>query len=210
MQRTDGLHRVLTSATVYSLFQSLVGAPRLRSWLAEHFWQIRSGYKVVDIGCGPGDVLPYLPEGIEYIGFDPSEAYITLATSRFADRPGTTFLRGIAADFANDPRFREADVVLCNGVLHHLDDREVEGVLRFAHDILKPGGAFRCLEACFLEHQALLSRWIMGLDRGGNIRGEAAWRDLLRGCFDPFRTEVKTDLLRLPYVHILLEGIKPR
>jgi SAM-dependent methyltransferase len=210
VQRTEGARSILSSAEGYSLFQELAGATRLRRWLAEHFWKIAPGSKVVDIGCGPGVVLPFLPPEIEFVGFDPSARYIELANRRFASRPRTTFLCGVAADFLEDARFQEADVVLCNGVLHHLDDREASEVLRFARRVLKVGGAFRCLEACYLVHQGRISRWITGLDRGANIRYEQEWKTLMGGVFDPYITRITTNLIRLPYIHILLEGFKPK
>jgi SAM-dependent methyltransferase len=206
MQRTDGTRRILSSALGYSLFQELIGAAGLRRWLASNVWKISPGSKVVDFGCGPGDVLPFLPSDVEYVGFDPSAPYISQAERRFGARPRVTFLRGVAGDFADDPRFRDADVVLCNGVLHHLDDHEVSAVLAFARRSLKVGGAFRCVEPCYLIHQGRVSRWLMGLDRGAEIRFEEEWKALLGGVFDRYSTRITTNLIRLPYVHILMEA----
>jgi SAM-dependent methyltransferase len=209
VERTEGARRVLSSGLGYSLFQQMIGANGLRAWLAANFWKIPPGSRVIDIGCGPGDVLPFLPSDIEYVGFDPSAPYIRLAERRFAGRPRVTFLRGVVRDFAADPRFQDADLVLCNGVLHHLDDREASEVLALARKMLKAGGAFRCLEASYLVHQGRLSRWLMGLDRGANIRCEAEWKALMGGVFDSYLTRIATGLIRFPYVHILMEGMKP-
>ena len=31
------------------------------------------------VGCGTGELVQYLPEGVEYLGFDPNEAYLRVA-----------------------------------------------------------------------------------------------------------------------------------
>lgn len=208
MQRTDGVRRILSSATGYSLFQDLAGAGKLRRWLSTHFWRIPPESKVVDVGCGTGDVLSFLPDAVTYLGFDPSEPYIREASRRFANRTRTTFLHGVAPDFRNDPRFKDTDVVLCNGVLHHLDEREASGLLGFARHILRDGGRFLGTEPCYLMHQSRLSRWIMRLDRGANIRYEEEWKQLVSGVFPRYSSGITTNLIRLPYVHILLKGTK--
>jgi SAM-dependent methyltransferase len=205
-ERTGGLRRLLGIAGVYSLFQSAVGAARAKRWLAGSFWRVPSGGKVVEVGCGPGDVVPFLPPDAEYVGFDPSPRYIARARERFAARPRTTFLPGVAAELAAREELHDADVVLCNGVLHHLDDREAAEVLQLARTILKPGGSFRGSEPCFVAKQSRLSRRIMELDRGGHIRTEAAWTALIGEVFPVHRAIVKRGLIRLPYVHVLLEG----
>ena len=38
---------------------------------------------VIDIGCGPGHILQYLPEGTDYNGFDIDETYIAYAKRSF-------------------------------------------------------------------------------------------------------------------------------
>lgn len=45
----------------------------------------RPGMVVVDIGCGPGYPVKWLP-GADYHGFDISSTYIAYARSRYGDR----------------------------------------------------------------------------------------------------------------------------
>ncbi len=60
MQDTSGIKRFLSIASVYELFQILVGSHYSRNWISRNFWRLQGGEKVVDIGCGPGDMLRYL------------------------------------------------------------------------------------------------------------------------------------------------------
>jgi len=205
LQRDGGIRGLLSLATLYSLFQYLVGAGSARKWLAERIWQIQPHARVVDVGCGPGDVVECLPPDVAYAGFDISERYIYQAQERFKHRPLTVFAAGTAAAISDDIRFHGADLVLCNGVLHHLDDSEVESVFRFANRALKDDGVFVAIEPCYLVHQGRASRWIMKRDRGANIRTEDEWKRIVSDGFAYSRTHIATNLLRLPYVHVVIE-----
>jgi hypothetical protein len=90
-------------------------------------------------------------------------------------------------------------------VLHHLADADARELLTVARELLRPGGIFRGVEPCFLAHQARVSRWIMGLDRGIAIRTDEQWQVLLAQVQQDSRSRIVTGLIRIPYVHILLE-----
>ncbi len=203
MERNHRPWSVFSISWVYNLFQYLAGGTHGRSWIAENCWRVRPGEKVIDVGCGPASILSYLPTDIEYLGFDLNTDYIATANQKHGDRG--LFAVGTAADFVADERFRDADVVLCNGLLHHLEDDEARELLSFAHEILRPNCRFIAIEPCFLRHQSWLSRWIVSQDRGGNVREEVEWKRLVGGIFDDFRTDVLTHLIRIPYIHIVIE-----
>ena len=138
MQDNGGLKKILSMSWIYELFQNLVGAKSARVWLAENYWRLRGGEKVVDIGCGPGVAVEYLPKNVEYVGIDISEKYITTAQRKI--KGNFTFIVGTAGDFLKNPddRIKLADLVLCNGLLHHLDDSEAIEVLQLAKEIMNP------------------------------------------------------------------------
>ena len=205
MQDDAGLRRALTSGWVYSSFQNFVGAKRARQWLADEIWRCSNGDKFVDVGCGTGDVLEHLPPGVHYVGFDISEAYIDLARRRFGDR--ATFLVGTAGTFLDEPdsTLLGADLMVCNGLLHHLEDHEVREVLDLAATVLRPDARLVCFEPTFLPRHPPFGRWIMSKDRGKNIRTLAEWNDLARTVFPSSTSRVVTGLLRLPYTHVIIE-----
>jgi len=202
----SGLKRLLANSRIYEFFQNeLLGGKRARRWLANHFWKLKGKETVIDIGCGPGIVLEYLPRDIEYFGVDISETYIRMARRRFSAR-GTFFL-GTAKDLVeHDPsRLNSADLVLCNGLLHHLSEPEALEVLNLSKRLLKPNGRLFCIEAVFLARQTRLSKWFVETDRGRHVRSEQEWKRLIGQVFESYSTSILTGLLRIPYTHIIIE-----
>ena len=208
MERTSGIRRLLSSAAVYSFSQRAIGAESARRWLLDQLPPLDAIRTFVDIGCGPADMLRHLPPSVAYVGVDHSEAYVRQATAAFADRPRTTFITASSDALADDPRLRGADVVLFHGVLHHLNDDEALASLTVARQALSASGVVVALEPCYLLHQSRSARWLMQRDRGANIRTDDEWRRLMATVFSDSRTRVVTNLIRIPYVHVLLEGFQ--
>jgi SAM-dependent methyltransferase len=208
VQDDSGLKRILTSAWVYKLYQDLVGATRGRRWVSQNFWNAKPGQKIVDIGCGPGNVIQHLPWGVKYVGFDVSERYIQHARRTFAGDPDKTFLVGTADDFiANLPEpMHDADLVIMSGLLHHLDDHEALTALRLAKAAMGQHGRLIALEGTFLVRQSRLSHWLVSQDRGRNVRTEPEWKALVAKVFARFETCILTGLDHTPYTYIVIEA----
>ena len=133
MHDDGGLKRIFTISWIFQLFQIISGANYGRKWLEEHVWNVKSGDKVVDIGCGTGDIRDLFPEDVSYVGFDISEKYIKAAQKKYGKR--AKFIVGTAYDFLQKPdenNLDSADLVLCVGLLHHLDNNDVLDVLQLA------------------------------------------------------------------------------
>ena len=203
---TSWVKNLLSISQVYDFFQhNLLGGRQARAWLARTFWKLKGGERIVDIGCGSGAVLDFLPRDSDYIGIDISESYICAARKKYS-ATGKFFV-GTALDFLNhdDSRLNNTDLVLCNGLLHHLSDDEARRVLEIAKRFLKPGGRLVCLEATYLIRQTWLSKWIVSTDRGKFVRSEQEWKNLVNGVFDQSSTHIVTGLIRIPYTHIIIE-----
>ncbi len=204
--RSGGLYRLLESARGYELFQDLLGAyPAQRRFVAEVLrpWP---GARLLDIGCGAGEFLTFLPDGVSYTGYDLNPRYIETARRRYGGR----------ADFHCAPAGAPPegllrggfDIVLAKAVLHHLDRREADGLAGVAHRALRPGGLLVTIDPVFHPGQALLARCLIALDRGRQVRTPEGYRELLAGRFELLESEVKTDLLRVPYSHFFMRARK--
>ena len=75
------LRLILESGTVFRIFKKILEKKVGVETFLSHAG-ILPGDKVLDIGCGLGDVLSYLP-AVEYYGIDISERYIDFAKKKY-------------------------------------------------------------------------------------------------------------------------------
>ena len=76
------IRSLLRVPQVYQLFWNVIGGPRRSRILVEEYMRPRKGDRILEIGCGPGTIVPYLPES-EYVGFDASAEYVEQARKKF-------------------------------------------------------------------------------------------------------------------------------
>jgi len=126
---------------------------------------------VVEIGPGTGVNLPYLPDGIRWVGLEPNPHMHDYLWDRLTGRAIDASLRAAPAQDTG-LRTDYADVVISTLVLCSVPT--LESALAELRRILRPDGQF-----LFIEHVAAPpDSWLARLQRG--IR--PVWRRLADGC----------------------------
>lgn len=193
------LTALLSFPAGYRLFQRVVGGDLKERYVAEYV-KPRAGDKVLDIGCGPGDMLGYLPD-VDYLGLDISPQYIDAARRRFG-AAGRFLCADVGLATIEDER-GQFDLVLATGVVHHLDDERAARLFALARLALRPGGRLMTFDGCYVPRQSRAARWILGLDRGKFVRTRDEYVRLAEAHFSEVQAHIRHDLLRIPYTHII-------
>lgn len=191
---------ILGLPAVYELFGALLGRDESSRRFVRAFVRPARRARVLDIGCGPGVLFPYLPPDVEYVGYDERLAYIENASRKYG--PRARFYCGRIGEFRAPKSF---DVALAVGVLHHLSDDQVRDLFRTAKESLGPSGRLITLDGALVEGQSPIARFLIALDRGRHVRAPRAYEALAREYFPCVHATLTHDLLRIPYTHFIME-----
>jgi len=199
----EAIRSFLAVPRAYRLWSNAVGGHAGTERLVRECIRPPEGGRILDIGCGPGTILQYLPR-LEYVGFDLSSRYIELARRRY---PQAQFVCERVSRFSLAER-GSFDVVLAVGVLHHLDDTEALQLFQIAYDALRPGARLVTVDGVFTEGQSRAARWLLAKDRGEHVRNERQYISIASQVFSDVTPSIRHDLLRIPYSHLILECVR--
>jgi SAM-dependent methyltransferase len=130
---------------------------------------------IVDVGCGTGNALHYLPSFEAFHGFDTDPVAIEFARGEAADRPNVSY--EARAMTAKDLAAIRPSLVILAGLLHHMDDaqaRELLGMFADARSIRR----IVTQDPVYLRRENV-SNLFAWLDRGKFVRREDGYRKLV-------------------------------
>jgi SAM-dependent methyltransferase len=165
-----------------------------------------AGEKVLDIGCGPADILNYMPD-VQYTGVDISLEYIQSAKKRFGNK-GRFFCDDIGM-INIEQEWGTFNLVMATGVVHHLDDAQAAQLFSLARIALRRGGRLITFDGCYVPGQSKVTAWLLGKDRGEFVRTQPEYMRLASGSFSKVEVHVRHDLLRIPYTHLIMRCSNP-
>jgi SAM-dependent methyltransferase len=206
MSERRGLWSPLYHPAVYEAFHHLIGARRWLGQFTRDVIRVEAGDRVLDVGCGPGALLRYLPDTAAYIGFDRNHAYIESARRMHQGRG--LFICDDLANFAKHD-LPPADVAVAIGILHHLDDGLASDLLKAIAHALTPRGRLITVDPCFHPDESYLQRFFMSRDRGMHVRPFQQYVALCNAVFPTPKATLKQGYFPFPHSVCVLQTAKP-
>ena len=160
---------------------------------------------MIDFGCGPGLIIEYLPNQMEYVGIEPEKYYIDSAKKKYGER-GSFICESI--EHYLPEKMNYFDITLAGGLLHHLDDENSVKLLKKANSVLKQGGRLVTFDNIYIKNQSFFARYIISKDRGQNVRTLDQYIGIGKTAFTKIEYKIIHDMLRVPYTHIVMTFTK--
>jgi SAM-dependent methyltransferase len=173
----DIAHRLLDNPIVFQFQQRVCNNYQsLKETFPSYFGV--TGKNILDIGCSTatcsGQIIDM--KNNHYVGIDIDPKYVELAKRSY---PHGQFLQQDARKLPFENDF--FDLIMFNGVWHHMDDGLVRSCMKEVHRVLRPTGVVVVSEPVFRRDWPV-STWFLENDRGKYIRDRAGYRAL----FDEF------------------------
>jgi ubiquinone/menaquinone biosynthesis C-methylase UbiE len=133
------------------------------------------GKKILEIGCSTGICARKIINMVdnEYFGIDISDKYIEIAKNHSSH--GNFICMNAAKMTFEDESF---DIILFNGVLHHMDNNLIANCLKEVKRTLKQDGVVIIGEPVFSANKPL-SNLLLSFDRGKYIRSQESYAKLM-------------------------------
>lgn len=184
-QKNKGIYSLLSNTFFYSLVQRVMSGTSFRKKIVKKYIT-KHNVKVLDIGCGPAEILDTLPK-IKYYGFDINPIYINSAKKKYENK-GKFFCK----KFTNKnikylPKF---DHVLLLGVLHHLSNKEINTLMLNIKKVLKRKGNIITLDNIFIHKQNFIAKFLIQMDKGENVRSRKGYLNILKNHFKKINSKI--------------------
>ena len=176
----NGLRSALSHPALYILFGRMMGLSEKYRMYISRFIKPFPGMRILDIGCGPAAILNFLPVDVDYTGYDLNPSYIAYAEKKYGHR-ATFHNQRVSKMTLGD--LRPFDVVLADGLLHHLSEMETRDLFSIGRRVLKPDGFMLTVDPAFVENQKPLDRWITATDRGQHVRCPEGYKKIAEPHF---------------------------
>ena len=196
-QRVKSFYKLITLPIFYELVQSALGRKRTREYLCKGPLKTRNGDKILDVGCGPATLRPFLGD-VDNLGMDMNPKHIEKATETYGHM-GQFICGNAVTDIKNASG--PYDIIICIGLLHHLDDHEAIELLDKLSDRLSPHGRIVTYDPVYIDKQNLIAKTLNDLDSGQNIRTAEGYISLFNTKLISLRTDVLSGMLNVPYNH---------
>jgi SAM-dependent methyltransferase len=166
-EKNNIFYKFISNSYIYLLIQKIMSATKVREEFICKFVKNKKNLSVLDIGCGPANILKKF-SSINYYGYDIDINHINFAKKKFSSKNFHFFNRMFGEkEVFNLPKF---DFVLLLGVIHHLDNNKVKKNLITIKKVLKKNGKLLILDNVLTQNQNSIAKYLIKKDKGKNIR----------------------------------------
>ena len=158
------IKRILNYPIIYKLSQKFFLADDFRKKILQQKVKEKN-LNVLDIGCGPGNMVKYLKFN-KYYGFDIDSNYINYAKKKYRN----CFFFCEKFSKKSLKKIIKVDLVILFGILHHISDKQTLDLLEIIKFAIKKKSKIIILDPVFIKNQNKFAKFLIRHDRGKFVR----------------------------------------
>lgn len=187
MQKNNIFYKLLSNPYLYYLSQKIMSGVSFRENLVKKYIKKRENLNVLDIGCGPADILSVF-KNVNYYGYDINPHYISHAKKKFLSKNPKLFCKKFdSKEVKKLPKF---DVILLLGIIHHLNEEENKKLLILCKKALKKGGFILTEDPILIKKQNFIARFLVKSDRGLHVKDRESYLKILSKYYRKIESEI--------------------
>ena len=193
-QRINQIYNFINSPLVYRIIQYIMSGTSFRNSIIKKNIR-KSNLKILDIGCGPAQILEQIPR-CDYYGYDIDQRSIQYAKKKYRKKNYHFYCKKFnKTEIKKLPKF---DFVIFFGILHHLSNKEADKMLTLCKRIMKKNSKLLTEDPILVEKQNIIAKFLIEKDRGINVRQKKEYINLLKKHFKKIKNKV-THQFFIPY-----------
>jgi 2-polyprenyl-3-methyl-5-hydroxy-6-metoxy-1,4-benzoquinol methylase len=198
-----GIHNILNISFFYNFVESVLGGKKATNLFIRNYVVPIQGENVLDFGAGTCVLFEELQKikNLSYTAIEPNQRYVENSKRRYGSHSNANFYIG-STEVLNQLRNDFDKIIVC-AVLHHINIELWPQILHNLANKLRDGGKIILLDPVIHEKQNWIARFLISIDRGKSIVDVDKYIKVLSECGYSTNSTLRTDLLRVPYSHLI-------
>tara|TARA_B100001057_G_scaffold486843_1_gene568628 strand:+ start:265 stop:879 length:615 start_codon:yes stop_codon:yes gene_type:complete len=193
-QRKSSLYNLINNPLVYKIIQKVMSGTSFRANIVRKNIKKKNS-KILDIGCGPAEILESIPR-CEYYGYDIDSRSIRYAKKKYIKQNYHFFNKKFSKkEVKKLPKF---DYIIFFGILHHLDKKEIHTILKLCKKKMKKNCKLLSEDPVLVNDQNIIAKYLIMNDRGKNVRTKKEYINILSKHFKIVQSKI-TQQNFIPY-----------
>ena len=185
-QRKNQIYNLINNPLIYKIIQGVMSGTSFRNSIIKKNIT-KSNLKILDIGCGPAQIIEHLPQ-CDYYGYDIDQRSIQYAKKKYYQKNFHFYCKKFnKTELKKLPKF---DFIIFFGILHHLSNKEVHEILKLCKKLMKKNSKILTEDPILLENQNIVAKFLIKKDRGLNVRKKREYLGLLKKHFKKIKNKV--------------------